>query len=396
MARSVDSFRQYYEEEMRRQLSPRPQLQPWDAFTTTTYFDGTRGPRSTAKAPKPRVSEKRRADPTKIQYQDLKVGDVLTNKKGETVKITAVDNSNVFYRRENGDEDDWVRNNELLADSRYGWKLVQPKAKVKFEDVIVSDSHRTAISDAIKQVDHHDLIFDTWGFGDIFEKGTAVSMLFYGPPGTGKTLMAQAIADKYDYKLKVIGTAEIESSEPGQAERNIKAYFEGAQKDGKTVLLFDECDSLIHDRRGVGMILAAQINALLTCLENHKGIVIFTTNRLEKMDEAFDRRLSLKLEFEMPDLEQRVLIWKRMFPEKAPLAEDIKWDKLASVEITGGYIKNVVLRSARRAANSEEKKITHKILVEALVEEVKRMEQFQEAVKSNTTPQQRGYTIRKG
>lgn len=327
--------------------------------------------------------EHRRKYPNLIQLRDLKEGDRFLTSGSVEWEVTQVLSNTLRIRHiSDGDTTSYNRTEEGLKDS-LGWEFIIPRQKVSFDQVVLPDEHKAAIEDAIKQIDNHDLIFDEWGFGEVLEKGTAVSMLFYGPPGTGKTMIAQAIADKYDYKLKVIGSAEIESSEPGQAERNIKAFFDEANKDGKTVLLFDECDSLIADRRAVGMILGAQINALLTNLENYKGIAIFTTNRLEKMDEAFNRRLSLKLKFDMPTAAARVQIWKNLFPKKAPLASDIKWDKLASVELTGGYIKNVVLRSARRAANSEAKQITHAILVDALLEEVERMEEFETAINSS-------------
>ena len=252
---------------------------------------------------------------------------------------------------------------------------------VSFDSVILHQDKKQAILDAIKQVDNHGLIFQQWGFDSVFEKGTAVALLFFGPPGTGKTLMAQAIADRFSYNLKLISTAEIETPEPGGAERNIKAAFESAGED--TVLLFDECDSLISSRKHMGSILAAQVNCLLTELEHYKGIVVFTTNRIEALDEAFDRRLALKVEFDMPDAEHRERIWKRMFPPQAPLADDVDFAELATVEIAGGHIKNVVIQAARMAANldipNEEKKITQAILVEALTREVEGNVAFTEA-----------------
>lgn len=257
------------------------------------------------------------------------------------------------------------------------------KKGVSFESVILAKEKKDQIVAAISQVDHHSLIFEQWGFAEVFEKGTAISLLFWGPPGTGKTLMAQAIADKYKYGIKVISTAEIETPEPGGAERNLKKYFHEAN-DGKTVLLFDECDSLISNRTHVGMILAAQINALLTELENYKGIVVFTTNRLDALDPAFDRRLSLKLEFPMPDAEHREKIWKRMFPKKAPLAKDIRWADLASIEIAGGHIKNVVLSAARMAAVQKLTEINDAVLWECLEREVESRDSMQDAIASRS------------
>ena len=257
------------------------------------------------------------------------------------------------------------------------YQVKPEKPKVSFDSVIIPDNDKEAILAAINQAENHELIFDKWGFGEIFEKGTAISMLFYGIPGTGKTLMAQAIADKLGKKLKVIGTAEIESSEPGGAERAIKSFFEGCKSD--TILLFDECDSLVYSRENLGSILAAQVNQLLSSLEKFTGIVIFTTNRLGHLDETFNRRLSLKLEFKMPEKSERINIWKRMFPKKAPLDKDIDWDVLGDFEITGGYIKNAVLRAARQAASEKAKKITMKHVGQALKAEIEAMIEFEDA-----------------
>jgi AAA+ superfamily predicted ATPase len=256
------------------------------------------------------------------------------------------------------------------------------KDGVDWDSVILHVDKKKQISDTISQVDNHHKIFEEWGFGEIFEKGTAIAMLFYGEPGTGKTLMAQAIADKYGKKLQMVSTAEIETPEPGGAERNLKKYFTEADKNN-SVLLFDECDSLITDRKRVGMILAAQINALLSELERYKGVVVFTTNRLEALDPAFERRLSLKLEFPMPDREHRVLIWKRMFPARAPLDKNIRWEDLASVKVAGGHIKNVVLAAARMAAANGDKKITDEVIWHCLEKEVESRDAYKEALDNN-------------
>lgn len=260
-------------------------------------------------------------------------------------------------------------------------KPIEKKTIVEFDSVIISDDKRKQIMEALEQHHQQDLIFDTWGFGETIEKGRGVIILFYGPPGTGKTLTAQAIAHQLGYKLNIIATADIESSVPGEPERKIREHFKEA-KGKKTILLFDECDSLIYSRKNVGPVLAAQINELLSSIERFDGVVLFTTNRLGVLDEAVNRRIALKLEFEMPTAAERVLIWKRMFPKKAPLASNIDWDKLASIEITGGYIKNTVLRAARMAAaekiDNAKKKIKMSHLVEALKQEVTSLLSFEQ------------------
>lgn len=256
------------------------------------------------------------------------------------------------------------------------------KTEVNFDTVVIAPEKRQQIEEALEQVNSFDLIFDTWGFSETVEKGRGVSMLFYGPPGTGKTLMAQAIANKLGKTLNIISTADIESSAPGEAERNIRKHFKEAKEKGN-ILLFDECDSLIFTRSATGPILGAQINELLSQIERFDGVTLFTTNRLGTLDEAVNRRLALKLEIGMPTFEERAKIWERMFPKKAPLAKDIDFKKLAVVEITGGYIKNAVLRAARMAAiqklPNNRKKITMEHLKRAVRQEAESMIEFENA-----------------
>ena len=239
------------------------------------------------------------------------------------------------------------------------------RTKVTLGSIAIAQDKKEQIRAAIAQMKHTELIFEKWGFGEVFEKGTAVSLLFYGPPGTGKTLTAQAIADELGLELKLIGSGEVESSEPGQCERNIQTFFENA-KEQKQLLLFDECDSLICDRNDVGMILGAQINALLTALEKYEGVVIFTTNRLGRMDPAFERRVSAKVEFPFPDEKQRKAIWQRLLPKKAPICDKVDLEKLAKFPLPGGNIKNAVLNAARFAAHAGKKKIDEECFVHAI------------------------------
>lgn len=256
----------------------------------------------------------------------------------------------------------------------------KPKTIVAFDSVIIEDEKKQQILEALEQINQAELIFDTWGFGETIEKGRGVSLLFHGPPGTGKTLMAQAIAHRMNTTLNILGTADIQSSSPGEAERNIRKHFKDA-KQKKNVLLFDECDSMIYSRNGVGPIMASIVNELLSQLERFDGVTIFTTNRLGTLDEAFNRRLALKLSFPMPTPDMRAQIWKRMIPAKAPIAKNIDWDRLAKVELSGGYIKNAVLRAARMAAiqkvADDKKKIRMEHFVKALQHEALSMVEFE-------------------
>jgi SpoVK/Ycf46/Vps4 family AAA+-type ATPase len=197
--------------------------------------------------------------------------------------------------------------------------------------------------------------FDEWGINENFEKGLTNSILIYGPPGTGKTMITESIAAVLGMNLLKVTSAQIQSQIPGQAERNISEAFSQAKKENAVVML-DECDSLLFSRNGVGAILAAEINHLLGELENHDGVVVLTTNRLGCLDEALQRRIIAKVELCLPGFEERLQIWKNLMPKKMPV-ENLRIEKLAEHELSGGEIKNCILLAARRAISKNLKSV---------------------------------------
>lgn len=226
----------------------------------------------------------------------------------------------------------------------------------KLDALVLDPKVKTDILALLYQHKHAKKLFEDWGLGDVIEYGRGMTMMFYGPPGTGKTYGANCIAKALGKELLVLGAAEIQTSEPGGANRNIQNAFTEA-RDNNKVLFIDECDSLISNRNNLGMILASEINTLLTEIEKFEGVCILASNRIGDMDPALERRLSLIIEFPMPNMEQRMEIWKKLLPAKMPLHEDVKVEKLAEMELSGGLIKNVVLQGARLAISESAEKV---------------------------------------
>jgi ATP-dependent 26S proteasome regulatory subunit len=61
--------------------------------------------------------------------------------------------------------------------------------------------------------------------------------------------------------------------------------------------------------------------------------------------------MSANILFPFPDLEARAELWRKMIPAEAPVAGAIDFLGLArQFELSGGFIRNVVLRAAFLAA----------------------------------------------
>ena len=139
------------------------------------------------------------------------------------------------------------------------------------------------------------------------------ALCFYGAPGTGKTALGEYIAQQMDKPLIIKQASDLVSKYVGETEQNMAAMFEEATQE-KAVLLLDEADSFLLDRRGAQRSYeVTEVNEMLQQMERHNGVFICTTNLLDRIDQAALRRFTFKIKF-MPLLaEQR----ERMFITEA-------------------------------------------------------------------------------
>ena len=123
------------------------------------------------------------------------------------------------------------------------------------------------------------------------------ALCFYGPPGTGKTALAEHIATALDLPLIIKQASDLMSKYVGETEQNMAAMFKEAELE-KAVLLLDEADSFLQDRRGAQRTYeVTEVNEMLQGMERHNGIFICTTNLLDSLDQAALRRFTFKIKF---------------------------------------------------------------------------------------------------
>lgn len=193
-------------------------------------------------------------------------------------------------------------------------------------DVILPTLTRIQLEESLTKIKYHKIIYEEWGFSEVDKVGRGNILNFYGPPGTGKTLTAEAYAGKLGLPIIKLGIAELESKLMGETSKNIQKAFQDALEQG-AIIFFDEADTLLGSRlssvtQGVDNEINAMRSTMLIELEKFAGIVIFATNFAKNYDAAFRSRISNHIEFTLPDLEARKLLWARMLVEKIPLAQD--------------------------------------------------------------------------
>ena len=262
-----------------------------------------------------------------------------------------------------------------IRESRYA-NIVKPK--ISLNQVILKENIKEEIIRCISQVKNESKIFKDWGFSRIIKYGRGVTILFVGPPGTGKTMTAEAIAKYLNKKLYIADISQIMNLYVGETEKNIVRIFREV-KEKNAVLFFDEADGMFYSRvesyqRAIDIAYNQWINIILQEIEKFDGVVILATNKSIGMDKALERRISLKIEFEIPDIEIREKIWKSHIPENAPLSSDVDFKILAKrFQFAGGHIKNVVLNAARYVASRgcDNSQITMQDLIDAGIREEK-------------------------
>lgn len=194
------------------------------------------------------------------------------------------------------------------------------------KDVILTSSTRYRLDEAIGAMKFHTTIYHDWGFGAVDPMGRNMVLNFYGPPGTGKTLSAEALAGTLGREFIHIGIAELESKYVGDTAKNIAVAFEAARAES-AVLFFDEADTLLGARlssvtQGIDNEINAMRSTLLMELERFDGVVIFATNFAKNYDHAFVSRIRYHIEFQLPDIDCRRQLWRRLLVPGVPLAED--------------------------------------------------------------------------
>ena len=123
-----------------------------------------------------------------------------------------------------------------------------------------------------------------------------ISLCLYGPPGTGKSELVAYLARKAGMELHKHMASDLLSKWVGGTEQRIAEAFRAAEREG-ALLLLDEADSFLRDRRGADHSWeVTQVNELLQQLERFPGVVACTTNLMEGLDAASLRRFVFKIE----------------------------------------------------------------------------------------------------
>ncbi len=155
------------------------------------------------------------------------------------------------------------------------------------------------------------------------------TLCFYGAPGTGKTALGEHISRALGKPLIVKQASDLISKFVGETEQNMAKMFAEAEAE-KAVLLLDEADSFLQDRRGAQRSYeVTEVNEMLQQMERYNGIFVCTTNLLDRIDQAALRRFTFKIKFKPLTAVQR----EKMFITEALAGDASKLDEALRVRL---------------------------------------------------------------
>jgi len=191
-----------------------------------------------------------------------------------------------------------------------------------------------------------------WGFFDAaeFEGGTTV--LFAGPRGTGKTLAAEAVAYELARPLRIMSCLEVLTTYRTSKQNAATLLVEARQS--QAVLVLEGAEVLFGVGETRDRANASAADFLLFHVERAGGVVILcctTSDGGSHQPKVPMHRMKFQVAFPRPGPELRATLWRKLLPEKAPLAADVDLKRLGTdFDLDGAAVKSAILRAAALAA----------------------------------------------
>ncbi len=191
------------------------------------------------------------------------------------------------------------------------------KPTVDLEDIVIKPEIKNRVIALVKGFNEYEKIKKSMGFEKGLIKKNGYIIMLEGLSGTGKTLLAEGLAKYIGKKIMNIDTSSFVYRSM-KNERILSSAFNELLLEAKmndALVFFDECEELFNPwHRSV----------FLPVLEKFNGIILCATNLSQRfVDDALNRRILFRIHFELPEFNERELIWKKHIPDNAPLEKEV-------------------------------------------------------------------------
>ncbi|KAI9158899.1 LOW QUALITY PROTEIN: 26S protease regulatory subunit [Paramyrothecium foliicola] len=219
--------------------------------------------------------------------------------------------------------------------------------KASFDSLVLPEDHKELVlACAESQVKNKNAFDDV-----ISGKGKGIIMLLAGGPGIGKTLTAESVAEHMQVPLYSMSGGDL-GANAAEVERNLSKVLQMVAH-WNAVLLLDECDVFLEERSANDIERNRIVSIFLRMLEYYEGILFLTTNRVKNIDQAFESRIHISLDYPPLDAAARVAVWRGFLARAVGGDEkragrrmhdvtDPEISELSALDLNGRQIKNVL------------------------------------------------------
>jgi SpoVK/Ycf46/Vps4 family AAA+-type ATPase len=201
------------------------------------------------------------------------------------------------------------------------------------------------------------------------------AIVLHGPPGCGKTFAVERLVEFIDWPSYSIDSNSVGSPYIHETSRKISEVFGKAIDGAPSVIVIDEMESFLSDRRSgssSGLHHVEEVAEFLRRIPeaiNNKVLIIAMTNMIEMIDPAILRRGRFDhiIEVGMPSREEVASLVDSLL-SKLPRAEHLNMDKIFDA-LTGRALSDsafVMREAARLAAKSGKTKLDQESIEAAL------------------------------
>lgn len=261
-------------------------------------------------------------------------------------------------------------------ESRYRERGLQNiKSSYMLDDIKISEKQKHMLCQLSNHIKSSHKVYEQWKMKEKYPYGKNVTALFCGPPGTGKTMAAMALSRELNMPLYKADLSAVMDKYIGETEKRLEKIFSICER-SNVILFFDEADVLFGKRSEIkdsrDKFANSSVSYILQRMEQYEGMIILATNLKNNIDNAFLRRIKYVISFHMPDARTRTEIWESGFTKEIP-TEGIDMDFLGNkVELSGGYIKNIIINAAFNAAG-EGSAVTMKHVIQSVKNEYEKL-----------------------
>lgn len=129
-------------------------------------------------------------------------------------------------------------------------------------------------------------------------KSSVAVVVLAGSTPLRRNKAAELVAEELQLDLSKVNLSSVVSQRVGETEKNINRVFDEAERSG-SILFFDGADALFGKRQlgkaGASHYANAGAAHLLQRIEDHKGLVILTTNGKSRIDQALSKQAQVSV-----------------------------------------------------------------------------------------------------